>query len=332
MSDTVKIPQDILDQLDPEYRTFILSEGTLLPPIHNTQWSPAFRQAIPVLDFGSTGPVEVGSTQTIELGEFSLRVMTPPGGKPSRGWPVLLYVHGGGWVLGDAAADDGMLSQLCISAQCVIVSVEYRLAPEHPFPAGLNDSWNALVWVSKEGEREIGIDPIRIAVMGTSAGGNIVAAMVQRASLASSRVPLVFQILIIPALNLTFSPTERDKWTPSMVQNEHIWALPVADLYWFIELYAPNVHDRVKPEVSPALQDNRLALKGIPATWISVAGMDILHSEGEMYAEKLRSYGVPTTLKTLKGLPHTGVGADRVCAQVREYYAELIEALKEAFA
>ncbi|KAH7342149.1 Alpha/Beta hydrolase protein [Rhizoctonia solani] len=327
MSNAVKIPQNVLDQLDPEYREFVQSSGSLLPPIGNAQWSPAFRQAIPSLDYGSTGPVEVGSTHTIQLGDYSLRVMTPPGDKPSRGWPTVLFVHGGGWVLGDAAMDDNRLSKMC----CVTVSVEYRLAPEHPFPAGLNDSWDALLWVWKEGEREIGIDTKRIAIMGTSAGGNIVAAVVQRASLASPRIPLVFQNLMVPALNLSLSPAERSNWTPSMVQHEHIWALPVADYFWFIELYAPNLHDRVQPEVSPTLQDNKAAFEGMPPTWITVTGMDVLRSEGENYAEKLRSYGVPVTVKTLKGLPHMGVGADRVCTQVHEYYAELTETLKEVF-
>ncbi|CUA73106.1 hypothetical protein RSOLAG22IIIB_10536 [Rhizoctonia solani] len=332
MSNTVEIPQSDLDRLDPEYRTFIQSNGPLLPPIHKLQWSPASRKAINTLEFGSTEPVEVGSTRTIQLGEFSVRVMTPPGEKPSRGWPVLLNMHGGGWVLGSAETDDYMLSKVCVGAKCVTVSVDYRLAPEHPFPTGLNDSWNALVWISNQGEREIGIDPKRIAIMGTSAGGNMAATMAQRASLASPPIPLVFQNLVVPALNLTFSPNERDKWTQSMLKYEHIWALPVADVFWFIDLYVPNVQDRMNPEASPALQENKLAFEGMPPTWVSVAEMDVLCSEGEIYAEKLRAHDVPVTLKTQKGLPHPAIGADRVCTQVRKYYEELVEALEKAFA
>ncbi|KDN34475.1 hypothetical protein RSAG8_12413, partial [Rhizoctonia solani AG-8 WAC10335] len=227
--------------------------------------------------------------------------MTPLGEKPSRGWPVLLNLHGGGWVLGSAAMDDYMLSKLCIGANCVTVSVDYRLAPEHPFPAGLNDSWDALVWVSKEGERELGIDPKRIAIMGCSAGGNFTAAVVQRASLASPRIPLVFQSLLVPSLNLSLFSAERDKWTPSMLQNEHIWDLPLADVLWYIDLYTPNADDRIKPDVSPALQEDKSAFEGMPTTWVSVAEVDTLRSEGEIYAEKLQAHGVQVKLYTLKG-------------------------------
>ncbi|CUA73107.1 hypothetical protein RSOLAG22IIIB_10537 [Rhizoctonia solani] len=328
----VEIPQSDLDRLDPEYRAFILSSGTLLPPIHKSKWSPAFREAVSIIDFGSTGPIEIGSTRTIQLGEFSVRVMTPPGEKPIRGWPVLLNMHAGGWVVGTAAMDDDILSKLCVDAKCVTVSVDYRLAPEHPFPAGLNDSWDALVWVSNEGEREIEIDPKRVAIMGTSAGGNIAATVAQRASLASPPIPLVFQNLVVPALDLSFSPNERHKWTQSMLKYEHIWGLSVADVFWFIDLYIPNVQDRTNSEASPILQENKLAFEGMPPTWVSVAEMDVLCSEGEIYAEKLRAHDVPVTLKTLKGFPHTRIAADRVCAQVRKYHEELVEALEKAFA
>ncbi|CAE7224473.1 unnamed protein product [Rhizoctonia solani] len=198
----------------------------------------------------------------------------------------------------------------------MIFSASYVSEPKHPFPVGLNDSWDALVWVSEEGEREIGIDPKRIAIMGTSAGANFAAVLAQRACLASPRIPLVFQPLLVPALNLNLSTVERDN----------------GYLFWFIDLYVPNVHDRTKPEVCPALQEDKLAFDGMPPTLVSVAELDVLCSEGEMYAEKLQSHGVPVISKALKGLPHTGAVADRVCAQVHKYHEDLIEALKQAFA
>ncbi|KAL5635254.1 hypothetical protein ACGC1H_003073 [Rhizoctonia solani] len=301
MSTAVEIPQHVLDRLDPEYQALIQSNGTLPPPLHKFEWSPAVRQAVTSSDYGTSEPVEVGSICTIQLGHFSVRVMTPPGEKPSRGWPVILNIHGGGWVLCNAATDDYILSKLCIGAECVTVSVDYRLAPEHPFPAGLNDSWDALIWVSKEGEQAIGVDPKRIALMGCSAGGNFAAAVAQRACLASPPIPLVFQNLLVPALNLSFSVTKRENWTPSMLEHEHIWALSVADVFWYIDLYVPNGRDRTNPEVSPGLQEDKSAFKGMPPTWVTVADMDVLCSEAEMYAEKLRAHGIPATLKTLKG-------------------------------
>ncbi|KEP46535.1 lipase/esterase [Rhizoctonia solani 123E] len=331
MTNTIQIPQNVLEQLDPEFRQFVQSSKIVPTPSPGLQWSPSFRQSLYSGDLGSTEPIAVGSTRNIQLGHFSIRVMTPPGEKPSQGWPVLLNLHGGGWVFGDAATDDTSLSKLCIATQCVTVSVEYRLAPEHPFPAGLNDSWDALVWLSKEAEHEIGIDPKRIAIMGTSAGGNLAAVVAQRASLASPRIPLVFQALLVPVLNASFSADDRSGWTTSMVEHEDNWVLPTSAVFWFRDLYVSNEGDRVKPEVSPCYQEDKLAYEGMPPTRILVAEMDPLRSEGEMYGAKLQTYGVPVTLRTLKGIPHTGVVADRVCGEVRKHFEELVDALRKAF-
>ncbi|CAE6474770.1 unnamed protein product [Rhizoctonia solani] len=327
MSDVLGIPQAVLDRLDPEYRAFILLSGTTVQPHFNElQWSPSLRKPGPLTDRGSSKPMEVGSKHTIQRENYSVQVMTPPGEKPDRGWPMVLYAHRGGWVLGDAGAEDEMLN-----AHCMTVSVDYRLAPEHPFPAGLDDVWDALVWLSKEGKRELGIDPQRIAVMGGSAGGNLAAVIAQRASLASPRIPLVYQALITPVIDASFSANDRSRWTPSMIEHENNWDLTVLEMLWFRDLYLPNVHDRNKPDVSPCYQEDKLAFEGMPPTWISVAELDTLCNEGELYAEKLRAYGVPVTLKVLSGLPHTGVKCDRVCAQVHKYHDELVKALRKAF-
>ncbi|KDN34478.1 hypothetical protein RSAG8_12416, partial [Rhizoctonia solani AG-8 WAC10335] len=259
-------------------------------------------------------------------------VMAPPGEIPDRGWPMILYAHRGGWVLGDTGAEDKMLSKLCVDAQCVTVSVDYRLAPEHPFPAGLDDVWDALNWLSKGGERELGIDPKRIAIMGGSAGGNLAAVITQCASLTSPRIPLVYQALITPVIDASFSANDRSWWTPSMTEHEDNWDLTVLEMLRFRDLYLPNVHDRTKPNASPCYQENRLTFEGMPPTWISIAEVDTLRSGGETYAEKLRTYGVSITLKILKGLPHTGIKCDRVCGQVRKHHDELAKSLQKAFA
>ncbi|CAE7224490.1 unnamed protein product [Rhizoctonia solani] len=332
MSNTTGIPQAILDQLDPDYRAFILlNESTVQPHFNEFQWSPALRQPGPPTDGGCSKPVEVGSVYTIQRGSYSVRVMKPPGERPSQGWPVILYAHRGGWVFGNAGAEDEMLSKLCVDAQCVTVSVDYRLAPEHPFPAGLDDVWDSLLWLSTEGERELGIDPKRIAIMGGSAGGNLAAATAQRASLATPRIPLVYQALITPVIDASFSAKDRSRWTPSMIEHEDNWDLTVLEMLWFRDLYLPNVHDRTNPAASPCYQEEKSAFEGMPPTWISVAEVDTLRSEGEMYAEKLQAYGVPVTFKLLKGLPHTGIKCDRVCKQVRTHHDELVKALQKAF-
>ncbi|CCO36901.1 lipase, putative [Rhizoctonia solani AG-1 IB] len=332
MSTATEIPQHVLDKLDPEYKAFILSIGTTVPPpLNKFSWSAALRQAGPTTDSGSSEPIDVGSKRTIQRGGYSAKVMIPPGEKPGRGWPVVLYAHRGGWVFGNAEAEDNMLSRLCVEAVCVIVSVDYRLAPEYPFPAGLDDVWDALVWLSKEGEHEIGIDPRRVAVMGGSAGGNLAAAVAQRASLASPPIPLVYQALITPVINTSFSANDRSQWTPSMIEHEDNWDLTVLEMLWCRDLYLPRVEDRQRPDASPCFQEEKLAFEGMPATWISVAEVDTLRSEAEMYAEKLRAHRVPVTLKVLRGLTHTGIKSDRVCESVRKHHEELAADLRKAF-
>ncbi|QRW17593.1 alpha/beta hydrolase family protein [Rhizoctonia solani] len=326
------MPQSILDQLDPEYRAFILSTDTPESPcLNELQWSPALRQMGSTADSGSRKPMDVGSKHTIQKTNYSVDITTPSGEIPSRGWPVVLYAHRGGWVFGNAAAEDSMLSKLCVEAECVIASVDYRLAPEHPFPSGLDDLWDALVWLSKEGERELGIDPTKIAIAGGSAGGNLAAAVAQRASLSSPPIPLVYQALITPVIDASFSSDDRSRWTPSMIQYEHNWDPTVLEMLWFRDLYLPSVDDRYKPDASPCLQENKSAFENMPPTWISVAELDTLRSEGEMYAEKLQAHGVPVTLTVLRGLPHAGIKADRVCKQVRKHHKELAAALRKAF-
>ncbi|KAF8700307.1 Lipase esterase, partial [Rhizoctonia solani] len=266
MSNTPRIPQSILDQLDSEYRAFILSTDTAESPrLNELQWSPALRQMGSTADSGSRKPMDVGSKHTIQRTNYSVDITTPSGEIPFK---------------------------LIAEAECVIASVDYRLAPEHPFPSGLDDLWDALVWLSK--------DPTKIAIAGGSAGGNLAAAVVQRASLSSPPIPLVYQALITPVIGASFSSDDRSRWTPSMIQYEHNWDPTVLEMLWFRDLYLPSVDDRYKPDASPCLQGNKLAFENMPSTWISVAELDTLRSEGEMYAEKLQAHGVPVTLTVLR--------------------------------
>jgi acetyl esterase/lipase len=128
-----------------------------------------------------------------------------------------------------------------------------------------------------------------------------VAVLAQRACLASPKIPLVLQILVVPVIDASFSATDRSRWTPSMIEHEHIYSLSTLDMLWLRDRYLPNVEDRTKPEASPIYQENKAAFDGMPHTWIAVAELDALRSEGEMYAEKLQKFGVPVTLKLMKG-------------------------------
>ncbi|KAB5592034.1 lipase from carbohydrate esterase family CE10 protein [Ceratobasidium theobromae] len=323
-------PQTLLDRLAPDYRVFVEAQ----PPnariaLHTLQWDPALRQPF---QFGRASPVPVGSTRTIQLGRFSVFVLTPDGEQPTEGWPVYLHIHGGGWMLGSPELGISLCSRVCVEAKCVVVSVDYRLAPENPFPAAVEDCWEALLWLRGAGKDELGIDISRIAVGGESAGGNLSAVIAQRAALASPRIPLVLQILNIPSTDLTPKASDKSQWTPSMVEYQNIFGICAFDILWFRDHYVPKVEDRTNPEASPLLQNEKKAYEGMPQALVLVTELDPLKSEGELYAEKMRENGVAVTLKEYKGIPHLGVYADGVCTVAQKLRDDYIEALVSAFA
>ncbi|CUA72824.1 hypothetical protein RSOLAG22IIIB_10328 [Rhizoctonia solani] len=329
------IPQPLLDRLVPDYRAFVESQPPALrAPLHTIEWTPDFRAIIssaPPPDLGQAAPVPVGSTRRIDLGRFSLLVLVPEGDRPKEGWPVLLFIHGGGYMLGNAETGISFFSRACVEAECVVVSVDYRLAPEHPYPAAVDDCWEALQWVRVIGKEEFGLDISRIAVAGVSSGATLSAIIAQRASLASPRIPLVLQILVVPGTDMTFPTTDKSKWTHSMVEYQNVWALRTLDMLWLRDHYLPNPADRMKPDASPLLQEDKRGYEGLPPALVIVNEFDTLKSEGIMYAEKMTRHGVPVTLKEIKGITHIGLAADRVCEVARIIRAEEIGALKKAF-
>ncbi|QRW17604.1 alpha/beta hydrolase family protein [Rhizoctonia solani] len=293
MATSSTIPEDLLNKLAPGYREFAQANSSLLPRLHGIPWSPKFRQPPPngPPDMGTEPPVAVGSQRVIDLGNYSVHVMIPDGEKPSAGWPTVLFFHGGGWVFGSADMNNGLLSRLC--AKCAVVSVEYRLAPEHPFPAGLDDSWDALLWLRQGGVEQLGVDPDRIALMGISAGANLAAVVAQRASLSSPRIPLKLQILHIPVIDASFSVDDRSRWTQSMIEYEDIFSLPVFNMLWLRDNTYPTQKTGPNPKYPPYIK-TILVLSG----WLKVT--------------------------------HMGLGASRVCEAARDHRDELIAFVKES--
>ncbi|QRV74661.1 carbohydrate esterase family 10 protein [Ceratobasidium sp. AG-Ba] len=329
------IPSTFLDQLASDYREFVEAQPPALRvPLHTLQWSPVFRgrPGVPPPDFGQSSPVPVGSTRVLPLhdGRFSVRVLTPEGERPEGGWPVLLFIHGGGWVMGTAETGAPFFTRACVEANCVVVSVEYRLAPDHPFPAAIDDCFDTLRWVVGPGREEIGADVSRVAIAGVHSGGSLAAVLAQRASQAG--IPLVLQILFTALTNATFTADQPQNWPPTMKEYANIFSLRALDMLWLRDLYLPNPADRALPDASPLLVDDPKAYEGMPPAFLGAMELDVLRSELEMYAEKMRKFGVPVTLKEYKGATHMTIAADRVCQAARDMRNDKIEALKTAFA
>ena len=216
-----------------------------------------------------------------------------------------------------------------LGAQCVVISVDYRLAPEDPYPAAVEDAIDALRWVIKHGQTELGIDVTQIAVGGSSrygtttvrsntpfmqwyqnspcfcSGGNLATILALKAAQRQPPIPLVFQLLVVPVTDNTasietYGSWAENKWTP--------WLSPDRML-WFRHNYLPNKEDWTKWDASPFFAPDEL-VSNIPKAWIGVAELDILRDEGIQYGEKLKKVGVEVEIEIYKGAPHPIMAMD----------------------
>jgi acetyl esterase len=222
-------------------------------------------------------------------GSTLVRLYVPDSSGPH---PAVLFLHGGGWALGSVALSDPLCRALCRASRMLIASVEYRLAPEHPFPAGLDEAYTALCWLD-ENSAEIGAIPRRLAACGDSAGGNLAAAV----SLMSRdrRGPEVaLQVLIYPALDPTLSEA-------SMQMLSNGYGLTRADMRLFWELYLKSSDDAANPYASPLREKN---LNGVAPALIITAEYDPLVDEDERYAAQLRDAAVPARSVRYPGMIH----------------------------
>jgi len=222
-------------------------------------------------------------------GEIPIRVYTPEGARPL---PGLVYFHGGGWVIGSIEGHDITCRALTNASGCVVVSVEYRLAPEHPFPASVEDAYAATRWVS-EHAAELGIDPTRLAVGGDSAGGNLAAVVAQLAREAGGP-PLAFQLLVYPVTGNSFD-------TASYRDNADGYFLTRDWMRWFWQYYLPDESARADPRAAPLMAED---LSGLPPALVITAEFDPLRDEGEAYARALREAGVDVTVTRYDGMIH----------------------------
>lgn len=222
-------------------------------------------------------------------GEIPLRVYTPEGSGP---FPALVYFHGGGFVFGALDDYDHICREICGKVSCVVVSVDYRLAPEHKFPAAPEDCFAATKWVAANAA-SIGVDANRIAVGGDSAGGNLAAVIAQLAR--DARGPkLVAQLLVYPV-------TQAGEPTKSMIDNADGYLLTKADMEYFFNHYVRSAADGKDARCAPMLTQD---LSGLPPAWVVTCEFDPLRDEGEAYAAAMAKAGVPVAAKRIDGTIH----------------------------
>jgi acetyl esterase len=234
--------------------------------------------------------------------------------------PLLVFFHGGGWVIGDLETHDSPCRFLAAHAGVQVLAVDYRLAPEHPFPAAAEDAFAAFSWAAANAAR-FGIEPDRIAVGGDSAGGNLAAVAALMARDEGGPVPAM-QLLIYPV-------TETGRELPSRQGFGEGFLLTRRDMAYYEDRYLPAGTDRSDPRVA-ILQTEDLA--GLPPAYIAVAGFDPLRDEGVAYAERLREAGVPIALREHPGLVHTFINLTAICPSARAAMLEACGALRMGLA
>ena len=250
-------------------------------------------------------------------GSIPVRIYTPEGEVP---FPVLVFFHGGGWVLCNLDTHDSICRSLANLAGCIVVSVDYRLAPEHKYPAAVEDCYAATCWVA-ENAAAIGGDPTRIAVGGDSAGGNLTAVVTLKAR-DEDGPSIIFQLLVYPVTDY-FLPG-----TASYIENQEGYLLTRKDMIWYFDHYLSSQDEAQDPHVSPLKAPD---LSNLPPAMVITAEFDLLRDEGEAYAQRLQEAGVPVILKRYSGLIHGLFGKDDGVEQAIQAQIDAANALREAF-
>jgi acetyl esterase len=274
------------------------------------------------------GMMEMTGPKDVAVGKVDNFSIPGPGGAiPARAYapvaasgpqPVLVYFHGGGFVAGNLASHDGLCRLLTAEGGFKVIAVDYRLAPEHIYPAALDDAWAALQWIEANAS-SLGVDAGRIAVGGDSAGG-MLAAIVSQMAREKGGIRLAYQLLMFPN-------TVIGGETASLHAFAMGYFLERPAIEFFYSLYAPPGVERASPRVSPLKATD---FSNLPPAYVMLAGYDPLHDEGLAYAEKLRAAGVKVTIADYPDLVHCFIYLQTVLPQAHEAVSAAAKAVRAA--
>ena len=325
MSDTVSPPTTDTGErppVDPGFEPlFALLADPGIAPMSTLSPTEA-RDAFRAMRGAEGEPVAVRSVADRVVpgpgGDVAVRIVVPEAASLTG---VLVWFHGGGWVIGDLDTSEDTQRRLADRASCVVVSVDYRLAPEHPAPAGLDDCWAATTWVADH-LVDLGVPDSRIAVGGDSAGGNLAALVALRAA-AGGGPDLALQVLVYPATDLTLA-------SPSIAENGEGYFLTADTMGWFTDHNLSGGLDPTDPSVSPLLAPDADLARVAPAL-VLVAGYDPLRDEGRAYGEKLAGLGVPAEVVEYPTMIHGFLAMSSLTPVSDEAADHIAAALRAAF-
>lgn len=312
------------DDLDPELSALLESgRFTDLPPWHEMGVTEARRVEDEVFSAGEGPPVDSATDREIDGpgGDLPIRVYRPErdGERGDGPLPAIVFCHGGGWVMGTLDSADDICREFAAGVGAVVVSVDYRLAPDHPFPAAVEDAWAGLSWVIEHAE-ELGVDSTSVAVAGTSSGAALAAAVGLRAR--DEAVPLAAQVLCYPIV-------DHDLDRPSYGEAREGALLSRADVAWFWDQYLANPMDAENPLAAPMRADS---LADCPDSVVATAGHDVLRSEGVDFAERLDASGVRTTHGHYPSLTHGFLSLAGDVEAARTATDEVVAAVRDLLA
>lgn len=309
--------------LDPIVKAF-LDQMAAQPGPKMQELEAADARAMFVAMMQLVGPkdVPVGKVENLTMpgpgGDLQLRNYTPVAAG-SDALPTLIFFHGGGFVIGDLDTHDGICRILANESGARVIAVNYRCAPEHKYPAALDDAIAALAWIEANASK-LGVDANRLAVGGDSAGGALSAILTQIAK-EKGKPKFAMQLLMFPA-------TDLGNETVSLREFAEGYFLERATLDWFWNCYLPPDADKSDPRISPL---NAKDFSGLPPAYVMLGGYDPLHDEGLAYADKLRAAGVSVTVADYPDLVHDFIYLDAILPQAREAMVAAANALKAAF-
>lgn len=320
----------MMDGLDPD-ASAVIDELVALGPLPLETLEPRVARELPsptdavmaiLAKKGTSGMVPRPARVEHKLvpgrgGDILVRIYSPAGAGPH---PVLVYFHGGGWVIANLNTYDGSARELCVGANCIVVSVAYRQAPEAKFPAATEDAYAATQWVFQNAA-SFGGDPTRIAIGGESAGGNLATVTCLIAKEKGGAMP-IHHLLVYPVISPKMD-------TPSYKENKDAKPLNAVMMAWFWKHYLASPAQGTDPRVSPALARD---FAGLPPATVITAAFDPLRDEGEAYAKQLQAAGIPVTMKRYEGVPHEFFGWSAVVAKSKTAMQEAVTALKAAYA
>ena len=306
--------------LDPELASVIAEiESMGIPPWHAMSVDAARRVEDEIFGSDSVAPIELESVRELAFrgpdGDVPIRVYRPSANGPL---PTIVYFHGGGWTLGTLNSIDTVCRRLASAAESVVISVDYRLAPEHPFPEPLRDAVAAVEWADRHAT-SVGGDPDRLAVAGTSAGGNLATATCLHAR--------EFDGPTIDAQLLLYPITGRVRSTRSYERNADGPLLTRADMMWFFEQYCRDPVDSYNPFVSPLEASD---FSELPPAVVVTAGFDPLRDDGKQYVDRLDAAAVPVTQLDYPAMTHGFLSLTSEVEAAANAFDDVVQAFNSA--